>query len=215
MNSKALDLLAQHGVERSYAAGETLFHAGETPWGIYVVLEGRVRVVRGQGGRYVVVHTEVRGGTLADVPFFAGGVLPGTAIASEPACCAIFPRAAIRAAIEASPDVAFALLARLASRVRDVVGRLDQISSNSVAARLAAYLLRRYEERQNRVVSLGMTQGQLAEELGTVREVIVRELREMRETNLIRPARNGWFEIVNEDALMARAGALRIAPTAR
>lgn len=203
----SLRLLAQHGIERSFAPGETLFRAGETPWGIFVVLEGRIRVVRGGGGgRQVAVHTEGPGGTLADVPFFAGGVLPATAIAAEPSRCAIFPKEALRAAIAAHPDVAFALLGRLALRVRELVGRLEQVSSKSVAARLATYLLRRSEERESHVVSLGMTQSQLAEELGTVREVIVRELRELRRAQLIRPSRGGGVEIVDVARLAERAG---------
>ena len=203
LSQGSLDLLAQHGLEKTYASGETLFRAGEAPWGIHVILEGRVRVVRGQGGRYVVVHTEGPGGTLADVPFFAGGVLPATAIASEPTTCAIFPREALRAVIEASPDVAFALLERLAIRVRDLVARLDQISSASVAARLASYLVRRCEERNAPFISLGMTQSALAEELGTVREVVVRELRALRTAAVIRPARAGWIEVIDVDRLRA------------
>jgi CRP/FNR family transcriptional regulator len=205
LREDSLELLAQHGLERSFAAGETLFRAGDTPWGIFVVLEGRIRVVRGQSGRQVVVHTEVAGGTLADVPLFAGGVLPATAIAAEPSVCAIFAKEALRAAIAANPDIAFALLARLALRVRELVGRLDQISSNSVASRLASYLLRRSAERQSTVVSLGMTQGELAEELGTVREVIVRELRALRKGNVIRPSRGGGVEILDVARLSERA----------
>lgn len=205
----SLALLARHGLERSFAAGETLFRAGETPWGIFVVLEGRIRVVRGEASRQVVVHTEGPGGTLADVPLFAGGALPGTAIATEPSVCAIFPKEALRAAIAANPDIAFALLARLALRVRELVGRLDQVSSKSVAARLATYLLRRSEERHSAIVSLGMTQSGLAEELGTVREVIVRELRALRTAGIVRPSRGGGVEILDPVRLAERAGQLR------
>jgi len=205
LRADSLALLASRALERSYASGETLFREGETPWGIFVVLEGRVRVVRGQGGRHVVVHTEGAGGTLAEIPFFAGGSLPGTAIAAEPTVCVIFPRDALRATIEANPDVAFALLGRLAARVRELIGRLDQVSSSSVAARLAAFLLRRSGERASLTFSLGMTQAQLAEELGTVREVIVRELRELRRAALIRPSRGGGVELLDVDRLTERA----------
>jgi CRP/FNR family transcriptional regulator len=206
LREESLRLLAQHGLERSFAAGETLFRAGDTPWGIFVVLQGRIRVVRGEASRQVVVHTEGPGGTLADVPFFAGGALPATAIAAESSVCAIFPKEALRAAIAANPEIAFALLARLALRVRELVGRLDQVSSKSVAARLAIYLLRRSEERHSAVVSLGMTQTQLAEELGTVREVIVRELRALRKASIIQPSRGGGLEILDAARLTERTG---------
>jgi CRP/FNR family transcriptional regulator len=201
----ALETLARYGVERSFAVGETLFHAGDTPWGLIVVLDGRVRVVRGSGTRNVVVHTEGPGGTLAEVPLFAGGVLPATAIAAEPTRCVVFEREALHAAVAASPDVAFALLARLAHRIRGLVQRLDLLSSRSVAARLAGYLLERADECGVPVFTLGLTQAQLAEELGTVREVIVRELRAMRADGLIRSSKGGRLEILQPEALRSMA----------
>ena len=51
-----------------------------------------------------------------------------------------------------------------------------------------------------------MTQQQLAEELGTVREVIVRELQALRAAGLVRSIGPGRFEIVDAPALRARAG---------
>jgi len=50
-----------------------------------------------------------------------------------------------------------------------------------------------------------MTQQQLAEELGTVREVVVRELQALRAAGLVRALGSGRFEIVDATALRARA----------
>lgn len=205
LDPAALRVLADHAVERRYSVGEILFRAGDDAWGIFVVLEGKVRVMRGSDGRQVIVHTEGPGGTLAEVPLFDGGPLPATAVAAEPTRCAIFARDAIRAATAASPDVAFALLARLAGRVRELVGRLDQLASQNVSVRLAAFLAARLESTGGTLVSLGMTQAQLAEELGTVREVVVRELRAVREAGIIRAAGGARIEIVDPDALRRRA----------
>jgi CRP-like cAMP-binding protein len=58
----ALDALARHAVERHARRGEALFRAGDAAAGIYVVLDGAVRVVRDDGHRRVVLHVE-RGGS--------------------------------------------------------------------------------------------------------------------------------------------------------
>ncbi|MDF2772954.1 MAG: cyclic nucleotide-binding protein [Geminicoccaceae bacterium] len=203
----ALQVMADRGVERRFAAGETLFRAGDTASGLMVVLEGRVRVVREAGGRAQVVHVEAAGGTLGEVPLFAGGGYPATAIAMEPTVCAVIARESLAAAIRSSPDAAFVLLERMARRVRELVGRVDRLSLRSVSARLAEYLLSRTSAHGRAVIALGMTQQQLAEELGTVREVVVRELHALRNRGVIRAIGGGRYEILDVTALEARVTA--------
>ena len=99
--------------------------------------------------------------------------------------------------------VAFLLLERLATRVRGLVARLDALALRSATGRLAAWLLER-PAREGRV-SLGMTQGELAEELGTVREVVVRGLRALQRRGAIRALGGGRFEVASREALRAAA----------
>jgi CRP/FNR family transcriptional regulator len=202
----ALKVLADRAIERRYETAETIFRAGEASAGLMVVLEGKVRVVRRAGGRAQVVHVEKAGGTLGEVPLFAGGGYPATAIAAEPTVCALIDRQALMAAVRSHPEAAFVLLERLAKRVRELVERLDRAALRPVAARVAEYLIGRADARGRATVSLGMTQQQLAEELGTVREVIVRELQALRAAGLVRSIGPGRFEIVDAPALRARAG---------
>ena len=198
--------LTASGVERRFPAGAVLFRAGTAPAGIYVVLSGRVRVIRSRDGRQYVVHSEGRGGTLAEVPFFAGGPLPATAVATEPTRCLILDGDALRAAMRDDPDVAWLFLRRLSVRVREVVERLDRASTQSVPARLAAFLLTRAESAGSGAFGLGLTQAALAEELGTVREVVVRALAQLREAGVIGSAGRGRYAVMNRPALEELAG---------
>lgn len=194
----ALEALVTLATERSYTTDQVIFTAGSAANGLYLVMEGGVRVVRGRRDRQHVIHVEKSGGTLGEVPLFAGGGYPATAIASEPTRCIILSHAALRAAIGSSPEFAFLLLERLAQRVRGLVDRLDRVTSQTVPARLARYLLdRRRTGAPDQVVSLGLTQAQLAEELGTVREIVVRSLRALCEQRLIARAANGTYRIID------------------
>ena len=194
-------------VERTYPPGATLFRAGEMPAGIYIVLSGRVRVFRSRDGRHYVVHTEGPGGTLAEVPFFEGGQLPATAEAIEQSRCLILNRDALHAALRDDPAVAALFLRRLAIRIRQLVDRLDSATLLSVHARLAAYLLARSALSGELPFNLGMTQADLADELGTVREVVVRGLAHFRRTGAIRSAGRGRYVITDPNALHTMTGA--------
>jgi CRP-like cAMP-binding protein len=201
----ALRIIADRAIERRFATGDILFRAGEMAAGLLVVLEGKVRVVRKAGDRAQVVHVERVGGTLGEVPVFSGGGYPATAFAAEPTVCALIGRDVLLAAVKSNPETAFVLLERLGQRVRELVERLDRTALRPVSARLAEYLIARADARHRAVIAIGMTQQQLAEELGTVREVIVRELHALRASGLLRALGGGRFEIVDATALRARA----------
>src|SRR5439155_5004577 len=108
---------------RRYRTGEILWTAGTDPRGLLVVLSGRVRVVRAPSGRQYAVHSEGAGATLGEVPFFAGGAYPATAIATEPTTCLVLDRNAVARAIAADPELAFHWLGRLSERVRALIER--------------------------------------------------------------------------------------------
>ena len=196
-----VEALARSASELRAGAGDVVFRAGSAPRGWYVVLEGKVRVMRGSGARRHVVHTEGPGGTLGEVPLFAGGTHPATAVAAEPTRCALFGRRALEEAIAADPAVAFLLLRRLAGRVRGLVERLDERSARSVHDRLVEYLLARPRDARRGTLSLGMTQAALAEELGTVREVVSRELRLLQRQGLIDSLGGGRYRVPDAGAL--------------
>jgi CRP/FNR family cyclic AMP-dependent transcriptional regulator len=96
------------------------------------------------------------------------------------------------------------LLDRLASRVRGLVERVDRLALQSATTRLIGLLLAKVPRTTiggDAEVSLGMSQEALAAELGTVREVVVRALRSLREGGLIAGAGRGRIHIKDVAAL--------------
>jgi CRP/FNR family transcriptional regulator len=195
-DAATLAALAAIATPLRFKPDDTLFVAGSQPRGWWVVLDGRVRVVRGAGSRKHVVHTEGPGGTLGEVPLFARGTHPATATAAEPTVCALFDRQALESLLASNARVAQLLLERLAIRIRSLVERLDGRSVRSVGARLAEYLVARPVARGGSI-SIGMTQQALAEELGTVREVISRELRQLCDAGVIASRGGGRYAILD------------------
>jgi CRP-like cAMP-binding protein len=208
LNSAGRDALLEQSVERQFSTGEVLWSAGDRSEGITLVLEGRIRIVRGSGGRQLVIHSGDPGSTLGEVPFFTGGRYPATAIAAEPTRCLFLPEAAVRRAIAADPSLAFFFLKRLSHRIEALVERVDRITVSSVQTRLAHFILQRYQatvaSARSRPgsdkappFSLGMTQTALGEELGTVREVVVRALRGLRQSGAIERVGEGKYRVLD------------------
>jgi CRP/FNR family transcriptional regulator, dissimilatory nitrate respiration regulator len=200
---EVVESVAKRATDIRVGAEEVLFREGSAPRGWFIVIEGNVRVVTGVGARQHVIHTEGPGGTLGEVPLFTDSTYPATAIASEPTRCALLDRRALEDAMHESPALGFLLARRLALRVAALVSRLNDRSARSVRSRLIAFLLDRHALAKKSVISMGMTQQYVAEELGTVREVLVRELQGLARAGLIASRGGGRYEILNADKLRA------------
>jgi CRP/FNR family cyclic AMP-dependent transcriptional regulator len=190
--------LARRGASLAFARGQFLFHAGEAPRGLFLILEGRVRVVNERNGRKHLVHEETSGATLGEVPLILGGGYPASAMAASKVECLLFSRDALHAAMSLSPDLSWFLLQRLASRIRSLVTRLGQ-STTPVRRFLATMILERSHGKSP--VSLGATQQELAESLGTVREVVARQLTSLRRAGAIASGGRGTVIVANRARL--------------
>jgi CRP-like cAMP-binding protein len=100
-------------------------------------------------------------------------------------------------AIAADPDLAFHWLGRLAERVRMVIERLDRQTVSTVEQRLAALLLSHHTAGHGAPFALAATQAEAAEELGTVREVLIRALRRFRESRLVASPARGRYRVLD------------------
>lgn len=202
LDATALELLGGRASWRTVPANSYLFRAGDPAPGLMVILQGRVRVFREVSGRRAVLHIEGPGGTLCDIPTFAAGTLPASAMALEPTQVLVVPRPLLDSLVVLHPPLALKLLERMARRVREVVARLDRQVFEPVATRLARYVMARSERsRTPQAFTLGLTQQALAEELGTVREVLVRELFVLRQSGVIKSLGRGRLAIIDADAL--------------
>lgn len=195
---RALELLARGGAERSFARGEFLFHAGDSTRGLILILEGKVRVVNERDGRRHLVHQESAGATLGEVPLFLAGVYPASAVAASAVRCLFLSKDALFRALEV-PELGWFLLTRLSLRIRTLVGRLSQVSTAPVRRALASMLL----EQSSGPVSFALegTQQEIAEALGTVREVVARELTALKRAGAVRSAGRGMLAVADRRAL--------------
>ncbi len=188
-------------LERSFATNEILYLAGAPARSLYILLAGRVRLLRESNGRTIFIRDEERGGCLGEVPLFEGTTYPATAMAGEPTRCLVLHRDAILDVVRTEPELALALLTRRAARVRQLVERLDRNTSHSTLGRLAVHLLARSAASGGRAFTLGASQQQAAEDLGTVRELVVRGLRTLRDQGAIESLGGGRYTVTDESLL--------------
>jgi CRP/FNR family transcriptional regulator, dissimilatory nitrate respiration regulator len=186
LSSDALATLAEACSLRHVPTGGSVFEEGAAPTGIFLLLAGRVRVVRmSPRGREQVLHEDGPGATLGEVPVFDGEGYVGTAIAADRCTLLFVPRAALLARIDAAPEAARQVIAVLSRRVRRFAGLVADLSLRGSTERVAAHLLREMLRTGGDTLLLTLTREQLASHLSTVREQVSRALSELRDQGVL------------------------------
>src|SRR5919202_2120283 len=168
--------------DRRYRPGQYLIHQDCAPEGLFVICEGRVRLGRiAPDGGEQVLKMAGPGELFNAEPLFDGGPTPASARAMSPVRALLLPSAVLVALIGNHPSIALLLLRELSARQRELVILLEDLHFRSVRARLAGVLL-----REARDGAAAITQQELAERAGTVREIAGRTLRDMQQEGLVR-----------------------------
>jgi CRP-like cAMP-binding protein len=170
---------------RRLQRGDTLFDEGEPCRGLFVVVAGTVAVRQvSLRGREQVFHTEGPGATLGEAPLFDGGGYIASAVAMTAGRALLLPRPHVLALCQRRPEVALAMLQTMARRVRRFADLVADLAFRPVIERLARYLDAQ-RDASGPEVTLTLTHAQLAARLGTVRELVVRALRQLERDGLI------------------------------
>ncbi|HRP08851.1 MAG TPA: Crp/Fnr family transcriptional regulator [Gemmatimonadales bacterium] len=211
LDQRTLATLSARCVPRTVGAGFTLFRAGDRCNGLYVVVEGRVRVYRSSpDGREQTLAVEGPGRPVAELPLVDGGDYPASAVTATPARLIFLPRAEFVQAFRNDPEVAAAVVASLGRRLRHLVQLVETVAFRDVAARLAMWLADAADRpgqvgADQATLTLERTQDELATELGTARESVSRAFKQLSSTGLIRSRKGRKLVVAHPDRLRAWA----------
>lgn len=187
LSESELQALAQRAVERRFDSGEMLFWEGEPCAGIFLIVQGSVKIFKtSAGGREMMLALEAAPTTVAELPLFDGGTYPASVRAVEPVVSLFLNKSDFQQVCRQYPDVALKVLAVVGHRLRHLVGVVEAMTFGSVTARLARLILDAAKLAGTDEFDMPLTHQELASRLGTVREVVSRNLARFRAEGLIR-----------------------------
>lgn len=186
-----LEDIRKHGKFVSFAPGETIINYGDSTKMVPLVVAGSLKVIRGdEEGREVFLYY----------------LQPGEACAMSLTCCTTHQPSPIRAVAEETTELLFipvdqheqwtgtyhewkALVAQTyALRFQDLLRTIDSIAFKNMDERLVVYLQTKF--RQLDTTTLSITHQEIANELGTSREVISRLLKQLEKRGGVALKRN-------------------------
>jgi CRP/FNR family cyclic AMP-dependent transcriptional regulator len=186
-----IQTLAARTVRKLFSAGELLFSEGEPCNGLHIIARGKVRIFKtSMNGREQVLALNVPGESVAELPVFDGGPYPASAAAMEDAEIAFISRRDFHAYCLEHPEVALKVLSVVGARLRRLVGIIEELSFTTIRQRLIAMLVK-LAQSEGKTTERGVefhlpaTHQELANQLGTVRELISRNLMRLQAEGLL------------------------------
>jgi CRP/FNR family transcriptional regulator len=188
MPEEAAHRLLAGAIRISVPAGGLVYREEETPR-VIVVIDGLLRVfLRSADGRQVTVRY-ARSGDVVGLALALGGPGPMSVQAITSASVAALRVDTLRAMLASDPRFARVCAEELTRQLYLALDDLSEQAFLSVRQRLIRHLLNLATGRESPLV-VRVTQQELADSVGSVREVVTRTLRRLREEGLLQTSRD-------------------------
>ena len=179
---------------REMGEGETLLREGQVCASVPFVISGSIRVFKtAESGREITLYRIERGqscilsvGCGSSVKSF-----PASAVVEEPTSAAFFPTETIRRLFAESEPFRAYVLDQYSQRMSEVMELVQEVAFRRVDERLAQWLLEagQAEPGSGGPAPIAATHQELADHVGTSREVVSRILKDWEERSLLELSR--------------------------
>jgi len=174
------------GVTRRIRKGEILFHQGDAVASLYVVKQGRIKLIRNtEDGNPVVLQLAMAGDVIAEASLFSDVYHCSAVADSSIAEVSCFDRRGLLAALKQASGAAMNIMELFAHRIHKLRALLEIRNIRSARQRIYAWL--QLEANGGHEIVLPMTYKDAAYQLGLAHETFYRELKHLeKDGRLIR-----------------------------
>jgi len=184
LSTKSLHAIADRAFERKFPAGVSILIEGVPAEYCYFLLSGQVRVFRmNLDGRQQILARLTAGAPLNVISLLKEEGLNLASIETiSPVNVIVLDAESFETLLGSCPDFARMLLKIFAKRISQMTDLAANLSLYTVRARLARFLIEIADQPQ---LQGGWTQDEIAAQIGTVRDVVGRLLRQFEDEGLI------------------------------
>ena len=197
--SAPFDGFLSKGREMVAPDGTCLFKPGDATQAFFIITQGCVRVEQtNSAGRTMVLYRVFAGDScvLTTSCMLSGEPYSGYGYAEGETRVVAIPGAQFQSLLDEDAGFRAAVFSRFATRVGELTNVIDELLVHRTDLRLARWLT----DRESATVR--MTHQEIAQEIGTVREVVSRTLKAFEKQGWVKMLRNA-VDVTDKDALQA------------
>lgn len=175
---------------KSFRKGEYIFEQGKHANGMFCILSGKVKITRlGEGGKEQILRLAGTRDVIGYRALLGGKTYHASAIALEDAMVGYVPRKVFFEILNSNPEISMQMLELLSQELDQSESKRVDIATKSVKERLAEVLLLLKEtyglQADGLTLGINLSREDLAGMVGAAKEVIIRNLAQLKEENLI------------------------------
>ncbi|MBI5258915.1 MAG: Crp/Fnr family transcriptional regulator [Burkholderiales bacterium] len=194
--------ISRHGGTRSYAANTVLIHEGDEGDALYIILSGRVKAYStGTQGREIVLDEFGPGHFVGELAM--DGERRSVSIKTlEPTACCVVQREGLDAFLTEHPEFAGHLTRKLVRMVRRLTEQVKSLALQDVYGRVARVLMELSDPApggsEQRTVRQKLTQQDIADRVGSSREMVHRVMKELAIGGYVTPDENSKLLVIRK-----------------
>lgn len=178
--------------KRQFKKGQVLFQQGEESDRIYVIKEGRFKLLRiSEDGNESILQIAGTGELLGETALFRpGAVQLATAIALEEAKVRSISRCTFEKVIKDQPDIAWEIIKNLGNRLYTIWEQVSESNRQSTAEKILSLMLRLSREHGENCskgirITIPLTQQEIAALVGASRVMVSQSVKELTDKNYL------------------------------
>ena len=186
--------IADGVVKRRYRRGEIIVEQGRKSDALFILLNGRARVLTSDSrGREVILAVLEAGAYVGEMSLIDNEPHSATVRAEVQTDVLVLGRNEFAVCLPDNSSLSYAILRGLVARLRNADRQIESLALLDVYGRVARALLDMAEDDEGRrVIRSKVSRQDLAKVVGASREMVSRVMKDLEERHLIETQENGW-----------------------
>lgn len=176
-----LRILAAHAVVRRYKKNTIVIGKGEESDTMYVVHSGRLRVfLDDEHGNELIIRLLGPGDVFGELAMLSGAPRSANVITTEDCELSVISRLHFMECLAANSQIGFRIIRGLVQRIQEMTEEISTLALLDVYGRVRSMLEKLAQERDGKRVTDRLTHQEMANMVGSSREMVSRILRDLR-----------------------------------
>jgi len=174
--------LSSKAVTHSYPKNTIVINQGDISNSLHVVVSGNVRVfLSNEDGKEIILNTHGPGESFGEMALLDAGPRSASVITTEASKLAIISKVDFEDFLQEHPQTMMKILQQAFARLRALTDTVSSLALLDVYGRVARLLLQSAEDENGvKIVKQAMTQQDIANHIGSSREMVSRILKDLK-----------------------------------
>jgi CRP/FNR family cyclic AMP-dependent transcriptional regulator len=176
-----LHIIELHAVPKSYRKNTVIIEKGDESASLYILVEGKVKVyVSDDQGKEIILNTQGAGEYLGELALLGDSPRTASVMTLEDSRFLVITKRAFLDCLSKNPNIALNLIKGLVRRVSALTESVSNLALKDVYGRLSDTLMEHAREEDGRLVTQRLTQQEIANRVGSSREMVSRIFKDLK-----------------------------------